>query len=55
MLENLNSRKQGLIFVSPLSFIYLYFFMHLVFFLVFKIGCISIGIGIWHDTFNEVG
>ena len=45
MLENLNSRKQGLIFVSPLSFIYLYFFMHLVFFLVFKIGCISIGIG----------
>ena len=29
--------------------------MHLVFFLVFKIGCISIGIGIWHDTFNEVG
>ena len=45
MLENLNSRKQGLIFVSPLSFIYLYyvfFLMHLV----FKIGCIGIGIGI---------
>ena len=43
MLENLNSRKQGLIFVSPLSFIYLYYVFFIFMHLVFKIGCIDIG------------
>ena len=42
MLENLNSRKQGQLFVSPLSFIYLYYVFFLIH-LVFKIGCIGIG------------